>query len=158
MRGTRIAVQTVLEFLAAGDSTEDVLAEYPALTPRRCAGLPGLRLAPDGQSLHRRASGMKGFLLDQNLPGRLTFTPSLPILAATSLGSNPTDSELWEHARRTSLVIVSKDADFSDRIILHTPPPVGGAPCASATCAAGNTMHGCAWCGRKSRPCSNRTS
>lgn len=32
VRGTRIAVQTVLEFLAAGDSVEDVLAEYPKLT------------------------------------------------------------------------------------------------------------------------------
>jgi len=30
--GTRITVQTVLGFLAAGDSVEDVLAEYPALT------------------------------------------------------------------------------------------------------------------------------
>jgi uncharacterized protein (DUF433 family) len=32
IRGTRITVQTVLEFLAAGDSVEDVLAEYPSLT------------------------------------------------------------------------------------------------------------------------------
>ncbi len=32
IRGTRIAAQTVLEFLGAGDSVEDVLAEYPALT------------------------------------------------------------------------------------------------------------------------------
>jgi uncharacterized protein (DUF433 family) len=32
VRGTRIAVQTVLEFLGAGDSIEDVLAEYPDLT------------------------------------------------------------------------------------------------------------------------------
>jgi len=32
IRGTRITVQTVLEFLAAGDSMDDVLAEYPALT------------------------------------------------------------------------------------------------------------------------------
>jgi uncharacterized protein (DUF433 family) len=31
IRGTRITVQTVLEFLAAGDSTEDVLEEYPSL-------------------------------------------------------------------------------------------------------------------------------
>jgi uncharacterized protein (DUF433 family) len=29
---TRIAVQTVLEFLAAGDSVEDVLEEYPSLS------------------------------------------------------------------------------------------------------------------------------
>jgi len=32
IRGTRIAVQTVLEFLAAGDSVENVLEEYPKLT------------------------------------------------------------------------------------------------------------------------------
>jgi uncharacterized protein (DUF433 family) len=32
VRGTRITVQTVLEFLGAGDSVDDVLAEYPALT------------------------------------------------------------------------------------------------------------------------------
>lgn len=32
VKGTRITVQTVLEFLAAGDSVENVLEEYPALT------------------------------------------------------------------------------------------------------------------------------
>ena len=32
LRGTRIAVRTVLEFLAAGDSVDDVLEEYPGLT------------------------------------------------------------------------------------------------------------------------------
>jgi uncharacterized protein (DUF433 family) len=30
--GTRITVQTVLELLGAGDSIDDVLAEYPSLT------------------------------------------------------------------------------------------------------------------------------
>ena len=32
IRGTRIAVQTILEFLGAGDSVEDILGEYPSLT------------------------------------------------------------------------------------------------------------------------------
>jgi uncharacterized protein (DUF433 family) len=31
VKGTRIAVQTILEFLAAGDSIEEVLEEYPRL-------------------------------------------------------------------------------------------------------------------------------
>jgi len=31
VRGTRITARTVLEFLAAGDSVEEVLEEYPAL-------------------------------------------------------------------------------------------------------------------------------
>lgn len=32
IRGTRITVQTVLEFLGAGDSIEEVLTGYPRLT------------------------------------------------------------------------------------------------------------------------------
>ena len=66
---------------------------------------------------------MTGFLVDENLPRRLTFTPSLPVTHATDLGASPTDTLLWEHARAHRLAIVSKDADFSDRIMLSTPPP-----------------------------------
>ena len=32
IKGTRTTVQTILEFLGAGDSVEDVLSEYPSLT------------------------------------------------------------------------------------------------------------------------------
>ena len=31
IRGKRITVQTILEFLSAGDSKEDILAQYPTL-------------------------------------------------------------------------------------------------------------------------------
>jgi uncharacterized protein (DUF433 family) len=31
IRGTRIAVQTILEFLSAGESVEEVLNQYPSL-------------------------------------------------------------------------------------------------------------------------------
>lgn len=31
VKGTRITAQTILEFLGAGDSIEDVLEEYPSL-------------------------------------------------------------------------------------------------------------------------------
>ncbi|MER3553440.1 MAG: antitoxin [Meiothermus sp.] len=34
IRGTRIAVQTILEFLGAGDSSEEIPAQYPRLTRR----------------------------------------------------------------------------------------------------------------------------
>jgi uncharacterized protein (DUF433 family) len=33
IRGKRIAVQTVLEFLAAGESREEILRQYPSLEP-----------------------------------------------------------------------------------------------------------------------------
>jgi uncharacterized protein (DUF433 family) len=35
LRGTRIAVQSVLEMLGAGDSVEDVLGAFPSLTRER---------------------------------------------------------------------------------------------------------------------------
>jgi len=31
IKGTRIAVQTILEFLGAGDSIDEILKEYPSL-------------------------------------------------------------------------------------------------------------------------------
>jgi predicted nuclease of predicted toxin-antitoxin system len=66
---------------------------------------------------------MKGFFFDENLPSRLRFMPGLPVVSASELGPNPTDTQVWEFARQRELVIVSKDADFSDRIIVQSPPP-----------------------------------
>ncbi|MEY2467212.1 MAG: hypothetical protein QOD03_1733 [Verrucomicrobiota bacterium] len=66
---------------------------------------------------------MKGFLFDENLPQRFQFSPKLPIVPVSRIRKNPTDSHIWEFARQQELVIVSKDADFSDRIIVKAPPP-----------------------------------
>lgn len=66
---------------------------------------------------------MKGFLLDENLPGRMAIATSLPVFHATDLGPSLPDWDLWNFARENSLVLVTKDADFSDRIFVETPPP-----------------------------------
>jgi len=66
---------------------------------------------------------MKGYLFDGNVPSRLRFSPKLPIIPLTNIGRNPSDSQIWDFARRHDLVIVSKDTDFSDRIITSSPPP-----------------------------------
>jgi predicted nuclease of predicted toxin-antitoxin system len=66
---------------------------------------------------------MKGFFFDENLPGRIQFKPNLPLVSGKDLGTSPTDTQVWEFARKRELVIVSKDADFSERIILNKPPP-----------------------------------
>lgn len=66
---------------------------------------------------------MKGFLFDENLPARLRFSPRLPVIPSSVLGANRSDSQIWKYARKHDLVIVSKDADFSDRIITSSPPP-----------------------------------
>jgi predicted nuclease of predicted toxin-antitoxin system len=66
---------------------------------------------------------MKGFLFDENLPTRLRFSPKLPIVPFSKAGRTPSDSQIWEYAQKHRLAIVSKDADFSDRIITSSPPP-----------------------------------
>jgi predicted nuclease of predicted toxin-antitoxin system len=66
---------------------------------------------------------MKGFRFDENLPSRLTFRPALPVIPSSALGDSVTDTQVWEVATRDDLCIVTKDGDFSGRMILHTPPP-----------------------------------
>ncbi len=41
IEGTRITVQTILGFLAAGDSIEDIIEEYPSLTMEDILGCLG---------------------------------------------------------------------------------------------------------------------
>ena len=66
---------------------------------------------------------MRGFLFDENLPINITFSPSLPIYHVTEIGESLFDTEIWQYAKVNDLVIVTKDTDFSDRIIISTPPP-----------------------------------
>ena len=61
---------------------------------------------------------MRGFLFDENLPSVPTLPTRLPVTHALELGSRPTDSQLWSHAQQNDLAIVTKDADFSQRIVL----------------------------------------
>jgi predicted nuclease of predicted toxin-antitoxin system len=66
---------------------------------------------------------MMGFLFDENLPRVLSLPTSLPVIHALDLGYRLTDSQIWTHAEQHDLVIVTKDADFSQRMVLNTPPP-----------------------------------
>jgi predicted nuclease of predicted toxin-antitoxin system len=66
---------------------------------------------------------LKGFLFDENLPARVTFVPSQPVIHSGELGSAVSDTAIWQEARRRGWVIVSKDADFSHRMMTQSPPP-----------------------------------
>ena len=66
---------------------------------------------------------MKGFILDENLPRRIRFQPSWPVIHAHALGAGVSDADIWAHAHANELAIVTKDADFSTRMLPATPPP-----------------------------------
>jgi predicted nuclease of predicted toxin-antitoxin system len=65
---------------------------------------------------------MKGLLLDENLPGQ-SPTGKLPSIHVRELGAGMSDAEVWAYASVHDLVIVSKDADFANRMMISTPPP-----------------------------------
>ena len=62
-------------------------------------------------------------LIDQNLPASLAEKLATEVADITSLGKQPSDDELWSHARKEALVVVTKDADFFNKLALHGLPP-----------------------------------
>ena len=66
---------------------------------------------------------MARYLIDANLPDKLSVWHADDFLFVAHLGSDWSDSQVWEFAREKDMVIVSKDADFSDRVMVSNPPP-----------------------------------
>ena len=66
---------------------------------------------------------MKGYLFDENLPSNIQFTTKFSVTHVSTLGQSLSDTQIWEYATQNDLAIVSKDVDFSDRIIIALPPP-----------------------------------
>jgi len=66
---------------------------------------------------------MNGFLFDENLPAKIQFTPSFPVIHVSVLGASPSDTQIWQYAKQNDLAIVTKDADFSDRLMVNPFPP-----------------------------------
>jgi len=63
------------------------------------------------------------YLIDANLPRRVSIWQSTDFQFVADINDEWTDSEIWSFAKADSLVIVTKDADFSHRIIASQPPP-----------------------------------
>jgi len=66
---------------------------------------------------------MSKFLIDVNLPRRIDTWRGVDFEFIVDINDEWTDTEIWEYARLHNLTIVSKDADFSHRIVLAEPPP-----------------------------------
>jgi predicted nuclease of predicted toxin-antitoxin system len=62
-------------------------------------------------------------LVDENLPVELGRSLGLDAVHATELGLRLTDDQIWDEAKHLGCVLVTKDADFFDRMALIGPPP-----------------------------------
>lgn len=66
---------------------------------------------------------MNQYLIDANLPYRFRLWHNQNYFHVNDLDDEMPDSQIWEYAKEKNYVIVTKDADFSDRILLLSPPP-----------------------------------
>jgi predicted nuclease of predicted toxin-antitoxin system len=64
-----------------------------------------------------------GYLVDANLPYRFSIWHGDDYQHTYDLDESWEDIDLWQYARDHDLTIVTKDADFSDWILLSEPPP-----------------------------------
>jgi len=63
------------------------------------------------------------YLVDVNLPYYFSVWRGPDFLHIRDLNDEWLDSEVWRYAKQEDLTIVTKDADFSDKIMLSDPPP-----------------------------------
>lgn len=66
---------------------------------------------------------MARFVIDVNLPYYFSVWNGPGFVHLRDLGDDWTDTQVWSYAKREGLTIVTKDTDFSDRILLAAPPP-----------------------------------
>lgn len=66
---------------------------------------------------------MHKFVIDVNLPNGVPPFDNEVFIHVSDMGIRMPDDEIWSYAKNRGYTIISKDADFSNRILLVNPPP-----------------------------------
>ena len=66
---------------------------------------------------------MQKYLIDANLPYYFSLWHHKNYQHVIDIDPEMKDSEIWEYAKNNDLTIITKDADFSNLVLLNNPPP-----------------------------------
>lgn len=66
---------------------------------------------------------MPKFLIDENLPYFFDLWNNDDFVHVHDLQGISEDKDIWQYSKENNLVIVTKDADFSNKILYNNPPP-----------------------------------
>ena len=66
---------------------------------------------------------MPHFLIDVNLPYFFSLWDNPDYIHQKDINDEYTDEQIWKYAEERELTIITKDSDFSNKIVLRQPPP-----------------------------------
>jgi predicted nuclease of predicted toxin-antitoxin system len=66
---------------------------------------------------------MAKYLVDTNLPYYFSLWRTDDYVFQRDFDPSAPDTDVWEYARERELTIITKDRDYSDRILLTSPSP-----------------------------------
>lgn len=66
---------------------------------------------------------MKKFVIDVNLPYYFSLWNTEVFIHMRDINDEWSDEQIWNYAKDNNLTIITKDSDFSNKIIFHSPPP-----------------------------------
>jgi predicted nuclease of predicted toxin-antitoxin system len=66
---------------------------------------------------------MPVFIIDANLPYYFSLWRNPDFVHLKDIDDEWTDEQLWSYAKENNLTIITKDSDFSNKIIVAKPPP-----------------------------------
>ena len=66
---------------------------------------------------------MTKYIVDANLPYYFSLWNTPLYTHVIDINPEMKDSEIWQYAKENNLTIITKDADFSDLVLLNNPPP-----------------------------------
>jgi len=66
---------------------------------------------------------MQKYLIDANLPYYFSLWNNDNYEHVIDIDPEMKDSKIWEYAKKNNMIIITKDTDFSNLVLLNDPPP-----------------------------------
>ncbi|MEK7432604.1 MAG: DUF5615 family PIN-like protein [Cyanobacteriota bacterium] len=66
---------------------------------------------------------MTKFLIDVNLPYYFSLWNNEDFIHQKNIDDSWADEKIWEYSKINNLTIITKDSDFSNKILFKKPPP-----------------------------------
>ena len=66
---------------------------------------------------------MPKFLIDVNLPYYFSLWNNSDFIHQKDINDEWSDEQIWIYAKENNLTIISKDSDFSNKVMMNIPPP-----------------------------------